>query len=304
MAKALPLLGASTRLTGPCKPCLLVAVFALLMLGASAGTMASPGLPSSHPRQLQSDPVGDLPTICSIASSMPASWHATLNWGSKCLDGVFLYQGDFTGLSVTIDSEVSGIMLQDFNLTGTLPEAFGDLLTLNTMVVDDNDLNGTLPDTLGQVASLIQFSLANNRFYGPLPPAPDMPPNLLIFSASNNFFTSSLPTDYSTLTSFIELHLDSNLFTNTLPPDWSTMGNLAFLDLSYNGLSGSLPPEWSAMTRLTAFRLTSAGMGGNTAAGMGTVAAAGTCARFQHHHWVPSSCMERPHQLKAAGPVK
>lgn len=63
---------------------------------------------------------------------------------------------------------VTNIQLKGLNLTGVLPEEFGNLTHLQEIDLSRNHVNGTIPKTLSGIP-LVTFSLLGNQHTGPIP---------------------------------------------------------------------------------------------------------------------------------------
>ncbi len=90
------------------------------------------------------------------------NWTDNTNWCSdKPLSewyGVYMWDG-----------RVKNIILTDNNLTGQIPEQFGDLTGLEYLYLSSNKLEGNIPESLGNLAYLHDVQLNNNNLSGNLP---------------------------------------------------------------------------------------------------------------------------------------
>ncbi len=73
------------------------------------------------------------------------------------------------GVSCTSDGYVSGLGLWNNHLTGSLPEAIGNLSQLRHLNVWGNSLTGAIPTSLGNLSGLISLDLDLNQLSGPIP---------------------------------------------------------------------------------------------------------------------------------------
>ena len=82
-----------------------------------------------------------------LANNTPCTW-----FGVDCSSG-----------------HVSGLDLDNNNLSGPLPSELGNLANLAILDMDGNQLSGPLPPILGNLSSLIILDLSDNLLNGPVP---------------------------------------------------------------------------------------------------------------------------------------
>jgi hypothetical protein len=106
----------------------------------------------------------------------------------------------------------------DFNaFTGTLSAQLDTLVSLQFMSFTDNYLSGTLPQSLGDVGIFVQLLLSGNRF------------------------TGTIPDVFASLPDLNVLILEANLLSGPIPESSLTGAGMAALELSKNKLSGPIP---------------------------------------------------------------
>ena len=156
------------------------------------------------------------------------------------------------------------IVLNNNQLTGTLPGNLFSSHSLKVFVVNTNCLQGSLPKELCNAPSLESLVLdglnsakqcralnfagsygISNRVYGSIPACLFSLPNITSLHLSGNGLTGNLPNQVSISSSFIDLTLSHNVLTGTIPRQfqerkWYT------LDLSYNRLSGTLDNNFAS----------------------------------------------------------
>ncbi|KAG1334608.1 LRR receptor kinase SERK2, partial [Cocos nucifera] len=66
-------------------------------------------------------------------------------------------------------SRLTDLNLENNHLCGEIPETLGKLTKLENMILSQNDLNGSIPDSLSNLANLSDISLAFNDLSGPIP---------------------------------------------------------------------------------------------------------------------------------------
>lgn len=169
------------------------------------------------------------------------------------------------------------ILLENNNLTGTIPDFFGDLPRLEVLTLSMNNFSGSVPEGLGRstslkkillddanldgelpqglfsgMTSLANLSMMGNRFTGALPDP--FPLGMEKIHLSTNNFSGPVPSSYSSLVSLTDLRLEGNNITGSLPSNVTTLPMLEMLLLSRNHLSGALPGDYSP--RLASFSFT------------------------------------------------
>ena len=132
-------------------------------------------------------PAGERQVLLNLyASTNGAGWTNRTNWngaaGTEC-----------TWFGVTCNPEgtsVTGVILDNNNLTGTLP-ALGGLPNLQEFRVYSNGLTGSIPSFAG-MSQLRYFEASLNQLTGTLPDLTGAP-NLDTFAAYTNGLTGSYP---------------------------------------------------------------------------------------------------------------
>jgi len=127
-------------------------------------------------------------------------------------------------------------------LTGTIPEAIGNLGSLENLWIERNeiigpipssignarnlealylsgnfDLNGTLPDSLFDIPYLVELNLFDCRLSGTLSSAVGQLKYLEHLILSRNNFRGTLPESLSELESLVKFWIDGNSFSGSVP---------------------------------------------------------------------------------------
>ena len=131
--------------------------------------------------------------------------------------------------------------MQNNNLTGTIPNSFGNLINLQEVKLSYNQLSGTLPP-MEQLVNLTYFSVSNNQLTGSFPAGLTSATNLFTIDLSANQFTGEIPS-LTNLRQLYYLELDHNNFTGALPGSFLSSYGLIAVDLSYNQLTGVIPSQ-------------------------------------------------------------
>ncbi|XP_047262919.1 protein STRUBBELIG-RECEPTOR FAMILY 3 isoform X3 [Capsicum annuum] len=121
------------------------------------------------------------------------------------------------------------------------------------IVLNDSNLGGELSEGIGSFASIIQIDLSNNHIGGSIPS--NLPVTLKTLSLSDNHLTGSIPDGISSLGQLSDLSLNNNHLNGVIPDAFLQLKTLTTMDLSGNNLSGQLPPSMGSLSSLTTLHL-------------------------------------------------
>lgn len=147
-------------------------------------------------------------------------------------------------------------------LTGTVPEIFGQLRNLQSLVLTENGLIGQLPSSIGSLFELRRLNLAGNSFTA-IPPSFGGLNHLLILDMSGNSLSGALPSSLGGLTALLKLDLSGNQLEGKIPGEIGSLKNLTLLDLSDNRLSGGLVESIQELSSLQELVLSNNPIGGD-----------------------------------------
>jgi Leucine-rich repeat (LRR) protein len=133
---------------------------------------------------------------------------------------------------------VTGIDLQNMNLTGTLPWSIGYLSNLTTLLLDGNYVSGTIPTEICLLAALERFDVYHNELEG------------------------TLLECFGSMTSLVELTLVNNMLSHSIPSSFGGMSSIQLLDLHMNSLNGTLPTSLACLSSLRSLWLYSNALSG------------------------------------------
>ncbi|KAH9617907.1 hypothetical protein KSS87_015606 [Heliosperma pusillum] len=145
--------------------------------------------------------------------------------------------------------------LKGLNLTGVLPEEFGNLSHLQEITLMGNLNTGPIPDEIGQITTLEQLVLEDNGFTGPIPRSLGNLKNLQRLVLSANFFTGTIPDTLVNLKNLKELKLNGNKISGKIPSFIGTLTNLTKLDIQGTSMKGPIPSTFSSLTNLLTLRI-------------------------------------------------
>ncbi|KNA24886.1 hypothetical protein SOVF_011580 [Spinacia oleracea] len=173
---------------------------------------------------------------------------------------------------------VTHIQLKGLNLTGSLPEEFGDLTQLQEIDLSRNYVNGTIPKSLskiplvtlsllgnrnigpipteiGQISTLEELILEDNQLGGPLPKSLGNLKSLRRMVLAANFFNGTIPETFVNLKNLTELRLSGNVLSGKIPDFLGNLTNLNSIDIQGTSLEGPIPSTISSLTNLTILRI-------------------------------------------------
>lgn len=140
-----------------------------------------------------------------------------------------------------------------------LPTEIQFLSELTSLIISNYNLGGEIPAVIGELTNLTTLNLSTNLFVGTLPIEMVKLTKLRVLNLSHNYFTGNLPTMVGDMTSLTDLNLGSNNF-DLIPDNFAKLLNLTKLDLSAIGTAiwgGYLPEEQrSQLSKLKLSRAT------------------------------------------------
>jgi Leucine-rich repeat (LRR) protein len=151
---------------------------------------------------------------------------------------------DWQGLECLCDRtscSVTGLALVHYNLTGTLPDSFGNLLNLTNIQFRQNYLFGTLPSSIGSLSHLHTLDISFNSFSHTFPESFGNLTKLVNLNAGFNVFDGTLHVSFYNLVSLETLGLGKNQFYGSITSDLNKLKNLREIEIAYNFFSGVLP---------------------------------------------------------------
>ncbi|MER2598997.1 MAG: leucine-rich repeat domain-containing protein [Caldilineales bacterium] len=166
---------------------------------------------------------------------------------------------------------VSALILDDNNLTGTLPIQLGNLTYLRTLTLPRNLIGGALPTTLGNLIALQTLDISENQLTGALPTQLGSLAALQTLNLSNNQLSGSIPGQLANLSHLQELNLSTNQLSGSIPAALGTIGTLQKLHLNTNLLTGSIPAQLGNLTALHQLVLADNNLSGAIPAGLGNL---------------------------------
>ena len=173
-----------------------------------------------------------------------ANWTNNANWVSS------LPLSDWHGVTVDGNGCVTGLDLNDNELTGTIPSELSNLSSLERLNLFNNQLTGTIPSELGNLASIERLNLFNNQLTGTIPSELGNLSSLLELGLSGNQLTGTIPVELENLSSLLWLFLHTNQLTGSIPAQLGNLPSLVLLGLSGNQLTGAIPASLGNLAKL------------------------------------------------------
>ncbi|KAF8085676.1 hypothetical protein N665_0652s0004 [Sinapis alba] len=158
--------------------------------------------------------------------------------------------GDFPISIVNLSAELTTLDFGGTLVSGRIPHDIGNLISLQTLLLDQCMLIGPLPTSLGKLLNLRLLILFSNRLSGEIPAFIGNITMLEVLSLSNNCFEGIVPPSLGKCSNLLHLHIDSNKLKGTIPREILKVRPLIALDMSWNSLSGSLPEDIGQLENL------------------------------------------------------
>ncbi|KAK4602706.1 hypothetical protein RGQ29_011634 [Quercus rubra] len=132
--------------------------------------------------------------------------------------------------------------LSSNQLQGLIPNVFGNMKSLEQLILNDNQLEGGIPESLGDICTLCELYLSSNNLNGQVLGffhnlqgcAKD---SLESLHLGRNQITGSVP-NFAIFPSLRELDISNNKFNGTLGERIGSLHKLEFLDIRSNMLEG------------------------------------------------------------------
>ncbi|KAH7841823.1 hypothetical protein Vadar_034716 [Vaccinium darrowii] len=174
-------------------------------------------------------------------------------------------------LAIPLNSSLSVITIIDLSFNSLSSSVYSWLVNLSGSLVDvnlqGNLLNGSIPDAFGKMISLVHLNLASNEFAGGIPMSFNNLSSLQSLDMSGNNLTEQLDEFLDKLSgsekSLRILNLGENQLGGALP-DFTRFSSLEELDLTNNQLTGPFPTSFQQVLP----NLSTLSLSGNRISGM------------------------------------
>jgi Leucine rich repeat/Leucine rich repeat N-terminal domain len=131
-----------------------------------------------------------------LGSSTECKWYGVTCDSADKITGIVLKENNLTG---TLPQEffqlsgLTGLSLDHNGIVGTIPDAIGSLTRLQQLELDDNALVGSIPSAIYQISTLKALDLNTNSLIGPLSDAIGNYADLMVLQVENNKLTGEIP---------------------------------------------------------------------------------------------------------------
>eukprot|EP01113_Clastostelium_recurvatum_P039829 TRINITY_DN6129_c0_g1_i7.p1 TRINITY_DN6129_c0_g1~~TRINITY_DN6129_c0_g1_i7.p1 ORF type:complete len:1436 (-),score=280.86 TRINITY_DN6129_c0_g1_i7:20-4327(-) len=149
-----------------------------------------------------------------------------------------------------------------FELTGSLPDALGDLIHLEELIVSTTRLTGTIPNTLGRLINLKNLDLGRNGFSGTIPDVFGACVLLETFDVNFMGLEGTLPTSLGNARGMRNFEVSLNELTGTLLSEYGNWHDLVSFNVGSNQLEGSIPDSYVNFTKINRLGLYDNGFSG------------------------------------------
>ncbi|KAM7486958.1 hypothetical protein LguiA_002967 [Lonicera macranthoides] len=206
--------------------------------------------------------------FCNLTGIISPSLHLT-NFSSIPLSIIDLSENRFTNSSIynwlfNFSSSLVDVDMSYNPLGGSIPDAFGNMMSLKTLSVSGCALEGEIPKSFMKLSRIRSLDLSYNNLTGQLPELFQR-----LFASKNsleslelgkNKFSGSLP-DFTSFSSLRQLLIGSNKIQGRLPESIGELSNLKELDLSFNLLTLEFSSDWTPRFQLDIIKLSSCKLG-------------------------------------------
>ena len=191
------------------------------------------------------------------------NWVDNTNWNSDApLDQWF-------GVGTDTAGRVRSLVLEDNQLSGTIPSSLGNLANLESLNLFTNQLSGTIPSSLGDLANLRSLDLAINQLSGTIPSSLGDLANLESLDLDVNQLSGTIPSSLGDLANLEYLALNTNQLSGTIPSSLGDLANLDRLWLVSNQLSGTIPSSLGNLANLEKLYLSENQLSGTIPSSLG-----------------------------------
>nr|QAS62476.1 LRR receptor-like serine/threonine-protein kinase EFR [Sedum alfredii] len=191
---------------------------------------------------LGSEQAGDLNFIASLSNCTELKWLviAKNRFGGQL--------PDFIG---NLTSKLQEIQLRENYITGSLPEAIGELSGLTFMELGKNLFTDTIPISIGKLLNVNTLLLYENSFRGGIPSSIGNMRNLSNLDLSTNLLDGTIPEVLGNCRDMQVINISGNHLSGNLPSKvFSQFQNLRSCNVSYNSFSGAFPAVFERLEAL------------------------------------------------------
>ncbi|XP_062186651.1 probable LRR receptor-like serine/threonine-protein kinase At3g47570 [Phragmites australis] len=161
------------------------------------------------------------------------------------------FTGQLPSSTVNLSSTLQYLNLHDTGITGSIPSAISNLVSLNFLDAGDTSITGVIPESISKLGNLAMLVLYNTCLSGFIPSSIGNLSNLNYLDTHIGNLEGPIPATIGKLKNLFYLDLSKNRLSGPIPKDIFKLRVLSrILDLSYNALSGPLPSEVGSLQNL------------------------------------------------------
>ncbi|CDP21858.1 unnamed protein product [Coffea canephora] len=150
------------------------------------------------------------------------------------------FGGNIPKVMANLSNQLTALYLGGNQLSGTIPQGFGNFVNLIRLGLEENYLSGVIPTDFGKLQNLQFLSLGQNDLSGQIVSTLCNATGLSELDLSTNQFEGGNIFD-NTHSSLIYIGLSENSFTGSLPPEVGKLVHLVNFTVSHNQLAGDIP---------------------------------------------------------------
>ncbi|KAI5556985.1 hypothetical protein BDE02_18G070900 [Populus trichocarpa] len=140
---------------------------------------------------------------------------------------------------VCTDNYITQLILDNKNISGTIPPFLSDLKNLTFLNFSNNNIIGKFPVAVHNLSMLEILDLSQNHIVGTIPDDIDCLARLSYLNLYANNFSGNIPAAIGLLPELRTLRLQDNQFNGTFPPEIGNLSKLEELSMAHNGFSPS-----------------------------------------------------------------
>ncbi|XP_028755434.1 probable LRR receptor-like serine/threonine-protein kinase At1g53430 [Neltuma alba] len=139
-------------------------------------------------------------------------------------------------------------------LNGSIPRSFARL-PLGTLCLTANAISGSIPDAVGEITTLEDLMLKDNLLEGTLPSSLSKLTQLRMLDLSGNNFLGAIPKSFDNLKKLEFIYLDGTNISGKLPNFIGNWTQLQEMSLEGTSMEGPIPTTISHLTNLSELRI-------------------------------------------------
>ncbi|XP_071939094.1 receptor kinase-like protein Xa21 [Coffea arabica] len=168
------------------------------------------------------------------------------------------FGGNVPKIMANLSNQLTALYLGDNQLSGTIPEGFGNFVNLIRLGLEQNYLSGVIPRDFGKLQNLQLLRFDDNQFSGHIVSTLCNATTLYNLNLSTNQFEGGNIFDNVLMNcqNLQYLDISQNNFNGIISPHFlQTHSSLIYMKIGGNSFSGSLPPEVGKLIHLVDFNV-------------------------------------------------